>query len=277
MARTSDTCEDARRGRRRISGTMGLMNDESVIVSREGAVVAIALNDPDRRNALGVAMFDALDTALKALVADDETRVVLLRGEGRAFCAGFDLAAAVEDSSLMGTYIERLSGVTRRLRRLPQVVVAAVQGAAIAGGCALLSACDFVVMAADAKAGYPVHQLGVTPAVTIPTLQQAIGAGPARALLLGGALLDGAAAHRIGLATHLAASTESVRDEAMDVCRMLAAKPPGGLRATKAWLNELDGSLDGRRFEGPARSSAAAAGSDEARRMLARFVKRLMP
>ena len=252
---------------------MGPMNGESVTLSRDGTVAEILLNDPERRNALGVAMFDALDGAIENCAADEACRVVLLRGAGRAFCAGFDIGAAVEDSSLMGTYIERLSRVTRGLRRLPQVVVVSVQGAAIAGGCALLSACDFVVMAADAKAGYPVHRLGVTPAVTIPTLQQAIGAGPARALLLGGALLDGRAAYRVGLATHLAASNETVRDEAMELCRMLATKPPGGLRATKAWLNELDGSLDDERFDRPVRGSLDLTRSAESIKLLRAFWK----
>jgi methylglutaconyl-CoA hydratase len=151
---------------------------------------------------------------------------------------------------------------------MPQVVVGEVAGAAIAGGCALLSACDFVVVAADARLGYPVHRLGVSPAVTIPALEPLIGGGLARTLLMSGELIDGAAAHRLGLATHRSDSGSSVTVDALAFCRMLAAKPPNALRTTKAWLNQLDGSLDDARFDGAAAGSAELAGGAEARTML---------
>ena len=115
--------------------------------------------------------------ALHDVANDHSIHIVLLRGEGRAFCAGFDLPAALEQPDLMEQFIERLSGTLRAVRRLPHVVVAAVQGGAIAGGCALVTACDFVMASPDAKFGYPVHRLGISPAVTIPTLQQTMGPG----------------------------------------------------------------------------------------------------
>ena len=161
--------------------------------------------------------------------------------------------------------------MNRALRRLPQVVVAAVQGAALAGGCALLSACDFVFVAPDATLGYPVHRIGVSPAVTIPTLRLAAGDGPARALLMSGRLIDGREAVRIGLASHLAESSATLHDEATAFCRALAEKGPNALRATKAWLNELDGSLDDAPFDRAAIASASLADGDEAVAMLRAF------
>lgn len=247
------------------------MPDALVTLTIDDYLAIITLNDPEKRNALGIAMFDELEKALALIEADEALRVILLRGEGRVFCAGFDLGRAVQKPEMMGRYIERLSDINRRIRRLGPVVVVAIQGAAIAGGCALLSACDFVCIAPDAKVGYPVHAIGVSPAVTIPTLQAAVGPGACRVLLLGGKLIDGVEAKRIGLATHLARSGDSVHDEAIALCRLLTDKPPGALRVTKAWLNELDGSLDDERFDPPARESGALASGKEASDMLRAF------
>lgn len=231
-------------------------------------IATITLNDPARRNALGLAMFDALDATI-AKIADDSTiHIVLLRGEGPAFCAGFDLAAAVSDPSLIAMFIHRLSRLNRSLRRMPQVVVAAVHGAAIAGGCAVLSACDHVMVAADATLGYPVHRLGVSPAVTIPTLMQAIGPGAARALLMSGKLINGTEAHHVGLASHLVADAATLHTAAERHVRELALKGPQALRVTKAWLNELDGSLQQTAFDQTAQGSAEITSSNEARVLL---------
>lgn len=235
-------------------------------------IATILLNDPEKRNALSLEMFDDLDRAIVAAAGDDAVRVVILTGSGRVFCAGFDLAAAHDDPSLMTQFIHRLSTVNRALRAMPVPVIASVRGAAIAGGCALLSACDFVVAESSAKLGYPVHAIGVSPAVTLPTLAAAIGPGAARALVLAGALIDGNEAHRLGLITHLVQPAQDeppvLERETLELARNLAAKPPHALRVTKAWLNELDRTDDVSRFDRFAEASAAIAQSDEAVSML---------
>lgn len=235
----------------------------------------LTLNDPARRNALGREMFAQLARAFEALSGVDDVQIVLLRGEGKSFCAGFDLDAAVNDMEsptsampLLEQFIRELSALNRAIRRLPQVVVAAVQGHALAGGCAMLSACDFVVAAPDATLGYPVHRIGVSPAVTLPLLRQAMGDGRARELVLGGELIDGREAHRRGLATHLSDSAESLLIEAQDLCERLAQKGPKALRATKQWLNELDGSSRDEAFDATAAASAGLVKGEEGRQML---------
>ncbi len=247
------------------------MTHEIVHLSFDHRVATVTLDDPGRRNALGLAMFDALDEALGEVADRREVRVALLRGHGPSFCAGFDLAAAVEDPPLMGRFIDRLGVLLRTLRRLGQVVVAPVQGAAVAGGCAILSACDLVVIARTAKVGYPVHRLGISPAVTIPTLQQALPPGAARSLLLGGELIDGAEAHRLGLASHLSRDDETVEADAIALCTAIAGHGAEALRVTKAWLNELDGSDDEDAFARPAAATATLARSDEATARLRAF------
>jgi enoyl-CoA hydratase/carnithine racemase len=231
-------------------------------------IAVLALDDPARRNALSLAMFDSLDETLGDLAARAEVNVVILRGEGKAFCAGFDLNAVVNHPALMATFIRRLSAVNRALRRLPQVVVIAAHGVAIAGGCAILSAGDLVVVSRETKLGYPVHRIGVSPAVTIPTLQQAIAPGAARALLMSGAIINGESAHRLGLASHLVDRDADVLDRALEISRTIASHGPNALRITKHWMNELDGSLDDTIFEGPVDGSSPLATRDEAIAML---------
>lgn len=213
-------------------------------------------------------MFDALDDAVRNLGRNEAIHVVLLAGQGPAFCAGFDLAAAHQTPDLLGEFILRLSALNRSIRRLPQVVVAAVHGAAIAGGCAILSACDFVVADPDARFGYPVHRIGVSPAVTIPLLAAGIGQGPARSLLMSGEIFDGVMAHRIGLVSHLTSKGETALQAAQQLALDLAKKGPHALAATKRWLNVLDASLDDAMFDDPARASAKQTASQETLQLL---------
>lgn len=223
-------------------------------------VMHITLMDHEKRNALSIAMFDALDSALSA--TNDKTRCVLLRGEGKVFCAGFDMKACVDNLGVLETYIVRLSKLIQSLRQLAVPVVACAHGAAIAGGCAVLTGCDFVVGSKASKYGYPVHQIGISPAVTIPSLFQKLGEGQARALTLGGELIDGERALTLGLLTHLEETNECAQIQAVKLAENLAAKPPVALQTTKRWLNELDGSFDDKRNSAPAIESANSLGEE---------------
>ncbi len=185
-----------------------------ILVQNDPPVVEIALNDPERRNALGAAMMEQLEAALEQIAHEGGVHVVLLRGEGPAFCAGFDLSAAVASPPVLEQFILQLSRLCRQLRRMPQVVIAAAHGAAIAGGCALISACDFVFVTRDVRIGYPVHRIGISPAVSAPTLVPTIGAGAGRALQLSGELIDGPRALDLGLASHLVDSSERMLEAA---------------------------------------------------------------
>ena len=179
-------------------------------------------------------------------------------------------AAAVDEPELMAVFITRLSDVIRRFRRLPGVVIMAVHGAAIAGGCALVTAGDFVIVTRDATLGYPVHPIGVSPAVTIPSLAMKLGDGAARSMLLGGALLTGEQAVSCGLASHLA-EPDGLDDAVASLVDQLLTKGPHALRITKSWLNTLDGSLDDERFDGPSAGSCELTMGEEARGMLRDF------
>ena len=189
------------------------------------AVATITLNDPDRRNALGDDMFTALENALadiqKHCTSNSfggqeksfqlcATRVVVLCANGPSFCAGFDLRAVANDPGVsqpvLSNYLHRLHRCVEIISQLPAITIAAVSGAALAGGCALVSACDFVIATPDAKFGYPTHAIGLSPAISGPTLSSRMGLGAAREMLLGGQLISGARAFELGFASHLAAA-----------------------------------------------------------------------
>ncbi len=228
-------------------------------------VYSIKLNNPDKRNALELKMFDALNGAIHETPL--ETNVILLQGKGKVFCSGFDMNSCAKDVSILETYILELSKTIRNLRRLEAPVVCVAQGAAIAGGCALITGCDFVFGEVSGKYGYPVHQLGVSPAVTLPTLRQKVGDGFARHLVMSGIIIDGNQAFRSGLLSHVQQSAKLARQFGEQFATHLSKKPLHALRETKKWLNELDGSLNDDIFDAPAAQSAASIDKETQRRL----------
>ena len=246
----------------------------SLILTDPGTTATITFNDPDRHNTLSLAMFSELEAALDEIEADASGTSLLLRGLGPSFCAGLDILGGEDRTDRIETLLRSLSSVARRLRRMPRVVVAEVHGNALAGGCALLSACDIVCVEPDARIGYPVHQLGLSPAVSIPTLAKAITPGNARALMLSGQIIDGREAYRIGLAHHLAESKEELPSIAAGLCTDLADKGRNALKATKAWLNEVCSDEEDALFDSTLEASVLSCRSDEATTMLDAFWSR---
>jgi len=256
----------------------------------DGALAGLAtitLADPDRRNTMGPPMFDGLEAAilqLEALTAASRfhplseppppgaVRVVRVRALGTAFCAGFDLGLLADDPDpaqpLLASFLKRLAGCTRRLRALPAVSVAVVQGPALAGGCALVMACDLSIGCPATRLGYPVHAIGLSPAVSGPVLDARIGSGAARAILLGGELMEGERALQLGLLHRLAPDTGSLAALADDLAASLLAKGPHALAATRRWLHDLDRSIDPARGAHALGASLSGVGGDESRTML---------
>jgi len=179
-------------------------------------------------------LLDCIDRAARDTTAD----AVLLAGDGPAFCAGFDLATCAQEPRAVEELLHGLSACVTALRAIDVPVVARVQGAALAGGCALLTACDFVVVARDAQLGYPTHRIGISPAVSVPSLFSRMGAHT-RALLVSNEIIDGEAALTRGLATHCA--EPAALDGAIDaLVAQLLAKGPQAMRATKRWIREIE-------------------------------------
>jgi len=206
----------------------------------DGAVARLVLNRTDKRNALSLDLLDALHARLDDLGAAESVNALVVEGAGRAFCAGMDLKAVLDEPGAPLELLTRIAELSIRLRELPAVVVAKVHGAAIGGGCGLAVACDVCLTHADAKLGFPEVDLGVCPAVVTPWLWAKVGPGRARRVLLQGGTLSGQRAYELGIADEC-----TTREELDGACGALTGRLAkagrNALAATKGLLNELDG------------------------------------
>lgn len=230
----------------------------------------ITLARPQQRNAMTPEMLTDLLRAIRE--TPDSARVLLLDGEGKVFCAGFDLerSQGQEGIAVVRSLLTHLSAIVSALAQLTIPVVIAVQGAAIAGGCALLGGADAVITHAEAQFGYPAARLGLSPAVSAPTVAQHTGYGHARAIQLDGGLISGKRAISIGMATHLAAR-EAVAATALSVARGFVHKPGGAIETTRTLLQSLAPHLDSRTglLKSALDASLSGTGTDEQLRLLA--------
>lgn len=233
-----------------------------------GPIATLALNRPDARNSLSIDLLAALRAHVDALSKQPDASVLIVTGEGKSFCAGMDLKAVLSDPQAPAALLHSLSEFLLRLRALPQVVLAKVNGAAIGGGCGLAAACDLAITHADSKVGFPEVDLGVCPAVVAPWLVRKIGAGRARKILLSGGLMSGQQALEVGIVDHCVASREELDSAADAIASRLATGGPAAMRATKSLLNDLDGSLDRALAERGAALSASILAMPEAQAML---------
>ena len=242
------------------------------LLTTSGPIATLMLNRADARNSLSLDLLDALQTQLAVLETQSKTAVLILTGAGKSFCAGMDLkAVATDDGLAAGLPLKLLSSLADfclRLRRLPLVSIAKVNGAAIGGGCGLATVCDIAITHADSKMGFPEVDLGVCPAVVAPWLVRKIGPGRARQVLLQGGIMTGQRAHELGIVNHLVPTPPEL-DAATDaIAQRLATGGPNAIRATKSLLNDLDGSLDESLSRRGAELSARVLSTAEAQSML---------
>jgi methylglutaconyl-CoA hydratase len=230
----------------------------------------VTMNRPDARNALSWDLIEALEQAVEAVghdISAGAVRVVTLAGAGTSFCAGMDLKAMMSDPAGMQRTLRGLARVMRLIRLLPVPTIARVQGAAIGGGCGLMVVTDYTLTHPEAKIGYLEVSLGLSPAVVAPWLIRKIGAGRARAMLLGGQMLNGREGFDLGLITHLV-ERDRVEPEAVELSARFAAGCPNALATTKRWLNELEGHLTDDLMQRGADLSADVLASPEAQSRL---------
>ncbi len=173
-----------------------------VRVSREGAVVTVTLNRPEKLNALDAELLGALGAAFDSLVRDPSVRVAILTGAGdKAFAAGADIAAMAKMSPVEAkAFSEKGHAIGAAMEGAPFPVIGAINGFALGGGCELALACDFLYASDRAKLGQPEVKLGVVPGFGgTQRLARRVGLGHARELCYTGAVIDAAEALRIGL------------------------------------------------------------------------------
>ena len=202
-------------------------------------IATITLCRPEKRNAIS---FELLEELMRALdeVEQSTAQVLILTGEGSAFCAGLDLD---ELRSLVGKTHEenvedtrRIARIFRRLYDFPKPTIAAVNGAAVAGGTGLATMCDFTLAVPEAKFGYTEVRIGFMPAIVSSILVWQVGHKAARDLLISGRLFDALEAQRLGLVNEVVAP-EKLMDRARELAAQLLENSPAAMRATKKLLN----------------------------------------
>jgi len=164
----------------------------------ERGVLTIALNRPDKRNALNIPMLELLAAHLSRAQTDAAIRVIVLRGAGPVFCAGLDLKEA-QDPELAKRSAHGVANALEAIYTAPQPTIAAVHGASVAGGAGLMSACDIAYAADGTKLGYPEVRRGLVAGLVMTFLRRQLPERQARALLLTGSLIDAETAAAIGL------------------------------------------------------------------------------
>ena len=240
--------------------------------AQRGSAAVITINRPDKRNALSRALIAALSDAFHRAADDKAARSVILTGNGPAFCAGMDLeelrGTLGADSDKVWDDATKLSTLYDFIYTLPKPTIAAINGAAVAGGAGLVTVCDLAVSVPDAKFGYPEVRRGLVAAMVMPHLLRHVGERMARWLLLTGELIDAEGSLRHGL-INAVVPPEELRGRALAWCRSLAEGGPKALAKTKELLRRC-----GRQavpVDELAKASAEPRLTDECRHGLAAF------
>jgi methylglutaconyl-CoA hydratase len=208
-------------------------------------IATVLLNRPEKRNALDNLTLTELDSAFTSAGADAAVRVVLLRGAGKDFCAGIDLAQ-LEKTAASSDPIENLNDAMMlgeliiRMRALPKPIIAVVQGNAFAGGAGLATACDLAIAADTAKLAYTEVKLGFVPAMVMALLRRIVGEKIAFDLAVFGDVISADDAKRLGIFNRVVAEAE-LDTAAHAYARELAQRSGSALLLIKRLLYGTDG------------------------------------
>lgn len=200
-------------------------------------VTLVTLNRPERRNSLTIELLNELVAAVKVASGQPDERILILRGAGAAFCTGLDLKEAADQKKAHAT-AEMVAKTLITLAETRLVTIAAVHGAAVAGGAGIMSACDFVVAAEKTKIGYPEARRGLVAGLVMTFLRRQVRERSLRELVLGGELIDAARALEIGLVNRVVPPDE-VMNEAQKFADSVLQGAPGAIANTKRLIEEL--------------------------------------
>src|SRR5438067_12338726 len=210
----------------------------TLILDIAGQIAAITLNRPDKRNAMSAAMIAELQSALDE-IERSHARVGILTGTGKAFCSGMDLEmlAAIAQQSPAENQEDsrRMAKMFRRIWSFPRPLIAAVNGAALAGGCEIATLCDFTLAVPEAKFGYTEVKIGFLPAIVSVFLTRQIGEKKARDLLLTGRIIEAAEAREFGLVSEVVPADRLMK-RAEELADLLIAASPSSLTRSKRLL-----------------------------------------
>jgi methylglutaconyl-CoA hydratase len=255
------------------------MRYKTILYSESGDVATITLNRPDKRNSISYELIDDVMAALKQSAAS-RSQIVILTGAGTAFCAGMDLENLKQ---LLGRTPEQnlqdsttMAGLFRALYDFPKATIAAVNGAAIAGGTGLATLCDFTLAVPEAKFGYTEVKIGFVPGIVSSYLIANIGEKRARDLLLTGRIFGAEEAHRLGLVNEIVAA-DQLMARAQQLAAQLMESSPTSLRTTKALLSSYTKEQLDRQLASAVRENAAIRQTPDFKEGISSFLEKRKP
>lgn len=214
------------------------MSEPLLKIERTGPdITVLTLNRPDKRNALNIALMIDICDAIAQTESIPNQRVIIIKGAGNVFCAGLDLAEASEKDKWHES-AEMVAKLLTAVHTTPLVTIAVVQGAAIAGGAGLMSACDFAVADEEALFGYPEVHRGLVAAQVMSFLVRQLKQRDIRELLLLGELVDANKALSLGLVNRVVSNVDLMK-EAFIIANKALRGAPGAIAATKKLLDEM--------------------------------------
>jgi methylglutaconyl-CoA hydratase len=239
----------------------------------------ITLNRPEKRNALNFPFIREIKTALELAENDPNIKVIIIKGSGKAFCAGADLEylAKLQEYSFNENLIDstNLMELYATIYRLKKVVIAEVNGDALAGGCGLVTVCDFAFAAADAKFGYTEVKIGFIPAIVMVFLVRKIGEGRARELLLSGDKISASTALGLGIISAISAPHTLSDDVFLFAQKLCKENSAGSMELVKRMLLDTQQLPLGEALNFAAKMNAHARGTIECKRGIASFLNKV--
>jgi enoyl-CoA hydratase len=215
------------------------MEFEILKTEKNNGIATVTISRPKAMNALNTRFFDEMDELIKALSSDQEIKVIILTGEGKAFVAGADIAEMVDMTQAQGSEFSKKGQNTfRSLELLEKPVIAAINGFALGGGCELALACDFRIASSKAKFGQPEVSLGLTPGYAgTQRLPRLIGSGNAMFMLLTGDMVKADEALRMGLVQKVV-EPEDLLPTVQKMAESIITKGPKSVQLVKKLVRE---------------------------------------
>ena len=254
------------------------MNWNFVNYNCEERVGFITLNRPEKRNALNAQFVTELKEAFTHAEKDTDCKVIVLKAKGDAFCAGADLAYLQELQS--NSYDENLADSThlmelfQQIYTLSKVVIAQVQGHAIAGGCGLASVCDLAIATTESRFGYSEVKIGFIPAIVSVFLIKQIGVAKSKELLLIGKIVSAEEAQSFGLINKVS-TKEKLESNVMDIAQSLVKTASAdSLALTKQLINGVSDKSISEGFEWAAEMNAKSRESNDCKKGIAAFLNK---
>ena len=255
------------------------MDNSLLLTDITNRVCTLTLNRPNKRNALNQKLVLELQEALEKAFENDDIRVIVLRGAGKVFSAGADLAAlekmqsASYEDNLNDSQI--LAHLFKSIYNGSKPVIAAVHGHAIAGGCGLATVCDISVAVSDAKMGYTETRIGFVPAIVSKFLIEKTGVTIAKRLLLGAELISADQAQKVGIITEAVESSDELEERISFWTNQFSTQTSGAALQQTKQLFVASSRTDINTFlEEAAERNAEARATDDCKRGIASFLQK---